>query len=75
MEKKNAINTFYIIAPFNSRMILDNLSLIGKYEDFRKKIYKNLNLTYPNQVLIEKIGNPKDQVEAVQNWLGEVKKA
>ena len=71
--KNNTTNTFYVIAPFNSRMILDNLSLIGKYEDFRKKMYKKLNLTYPNQVLIENIGNATVQFEAIQNWLGEIK--
>ena len=73
--KNNRTNTFFVIAPFNSRMILDNLSLIGKYEDFRKLMYKNLDLTYPNQVLIEKIGNAIDQFEAIQNWLGEVKRS
>ena len=75
IRKNNTANTFYVIAPFNSRMILDNLSLIGKYEDFRKKMYKNLNLIYPNQVLIEKIGNATVQFEAIQNWLGVTKRS
>ena len=75
IKKNNTTNTFYVIAPFNSRMILDNLSLIGKYEDFRKKMYKNLNLIYPNQVLIEKIGNATVQFEAIQNWLGVTKRS
>ncbi len=59
VEHNNLTCTFYVIAPFNSRMIINNLHLIGKYEDFRKLMYKKLNKKYPEQVLIEKIGDAK----------------
>ena len=51
----NSLYTFYVIAPFNTRMVLDNMSLIGNYEDFRKAMYKKLNPKYPNKVIIEKV--------------------
>lgn len=75
VEHNNLTCTFYVIAPFNSRMIINNLHLIGKYEDFRKLMYKKLNKKYPEQVLIEKIGDAKNNSDVIQNWLGEVIKS
>ena len=72
MEKKNLSYNFYVIAPFNSRMVFNNLNLIGKYEDVRKLLYKKLNKKYPDQGLIEKIGNVASDSEIIKSWLGEM---
>ncbi len=61
--------SFYIIAPFNSRMILDYSCLIGKYERFRKQLCKELNKTYQNQVLIEKFSKDNNPFESIKEWL------
>ena len=65
---------FYVIAPFNTRMVFNNLNLIGKYEDIRKGLFKKLNEKYPNQVLIEKLGTTENASEDIQIWLGEKEK-
>ena len=67
----NSLYTFYVIAPFNTRMVLDNMSLIGNYEDFRKAMYKKLNLKYPNKVIIEKLMGDSNPSESIRNWLNE----
>ncbi|MFX1238505.1 MAG: hypothetical protein ACFFAS_14025 [Promethearchaeota archaeon] len=58
--------TFYVIGPFNSRMIIDNLGLIGRYEDFRKAMYKSLIPNYTDKILIEKLGM---EPESIKKWL------
>jgi hypothetical protein len=63
--------SFYVIAPFNSKMVLDYSSLIGKYEDFRKLICSNLQNECPDQVLIEKFANEKNPLKRIRKWMGE----
>lgn len=65
--------SFYIIAPFNSRMVLDYSCLIGKYERFRKELTRELNQFYPNQILIEKFSKEKNPAESIKEWLKEDK--
>jgi hypothetical protein len=60
---------FYVIAPFNSKMILDYSSLIGKYDKFRKLLSLKLQEEYPNQILIEKFANEQNPIENVKNWM------
>ncbi|MFX1275853.1 MAG: hypothetical protein ACFFBP_05290 [Promethearchaeota archaeon] len=72
MEQKNLSYSFYVIAPFNSRMVFNNLNLIGKYEDIRKLLYQKMNKKYPEQVLIEKLGKVTSDSETIQRWLGEL---
>jgi len=63
--------SFYIIAPFNSNMVLDYSSLIGKYDKFRKHLCSNLQNSCPDQVLIEKFSTEKDPIERVKAWMDE----
>ena len=49
--------SFYVIAPFNSKMVIDYSSLIGKYEEFRKMMCASLQTECPDQVLIEQFAN------------------
>ena len=75
MEKiGNSKNTFYVIAPFNSRMIFDYSSLIGKYEKIRKQLYLKLDKIYPDQVLIEKFKDDANPSESIKNWAKESEK-
>ena len=60
MELGNSKYNFYVIAPFNSRMVFDYSTLIGKYEKIRKQLYTKVDRIYPNKVLIEKF---KDEIQ------------
>ena len=61
----------YVIAPFNSKMIIDYSCLIGNYEKFRKALCRKINNEYPNQLIIEKFSRDDDPRESIQNWLKE----
>ena len=75
MEKLgNSKYNFYVIAPFNSRMVFDYSTLIGKYEKIRKRLYIKLDKIYPNQVLIEKFKDNADPNESIKNWANEREK-
>jgi hypothetical protein len=63
--------SFYIIAPFNSNMVLDYSCLIGKYEQFRKLLCVKLQNMCPDQVLIEKFANEEAPIERVKAWMRE----
>ncbi len=63
--------SFYVIAPFNSKMVIDYSSLIGKYEDFRKLMCANLQKACPDQVLIEQFANEKNPFKRIRKWMGE----
>ncbi len=69
MERiENSKYSFDIIMPFNSRMILDYSSLIGKYEKIRKKLYLKLEKIYPNQIIIEKFKDDANPPESIKKW-------
>jgi len=70
----NSKYVVYVIAPFNSRMILDYSSLLGKYEKIRKKLYLSLDKIYPNQILIENFKEDANPSESIKNWAYEVEK-
>lgn len=63
--------SFYVIAPFNSNMVLDYSCLIGKYEQFRKLLCVKLQNACPDQVLIEKFANEEAPIERVKAWMRE----
>lgn len=63
--------SFSVIAPFNSRMVLDYSTLIGKYEKIRKILYLKLEKIYPNQVLIEQFADEGNPFESAKNWARE----
>jgi len=63
--------SFYVIAPFNSKMVIDYSSLIGKYEDFRRLMCANLQTECPDQVLIEKFANEKNPFKRIRKWMRE----
>lgn len=69
MEKQK--NAFFIIAPFNSDMVLDYSSLIGKYEKFRKQLCSKLQKEYPDQVLIEKFAKEDAPFKRIRDWMSE----
>ena len=70
MEKiGNSKYMFYVIAPFNSRMIFDYSTLIGKYEEIRKQLYLKLHEIYPNKVIIERFKDDSDPNESIKTWL------
>lgn len=64
-------NAFLIIAPFNSDMVLDYSSLIGKYDEFRKRLCSKLQKDYPDQVLIEKFANEEAPFKRIRDWMRE----
>ena len=64
-------NAFLIIAPFNSDMVLDYSSLIGKYDEFRKQLCSKLQKDYPDQVLIEKFANEEAPFKRIREWMRE----
>lgn len=64
-------NAFLIIAPFNSDMVLDYSSLIGKYDEFRKHLCSKLQKDYPDQVLIEKFANEEAPFKRIRDWMRE----
>jgi len=63
--------SFYVIAPFNSNMVLDYSCLIGKYEQFRKRLCSKLQNACPDQVLIEKFAAEKAPFERIRAWMDE----
>lgn len=63
--------SFYVIAPFNSKMVLDYSCLIGKYERFRKLLCVKLQNSCPDQVLIEKFVNDEAPIERIKAWMHE----
>ena len=64
-------NAFLIIAPFNSDMVLDYSSLIGKYDEFRKHLCSKLQKDYPDQVIIEKFANEEAPFKRIRDWMRE----
>jgi len=64
-------NAFLIIAPFNTDMVLDYSSLIGKYDEFRKHLCSKLQKDYPDQVLIEKFANEEAPFKRIRDWMRE----
>ncbi len=69
IQSNNLDYLFHIIAPFNTKMVLDHLNLIGKYEKLRKLLYSKLNEIYPNQIVIEKFSKDENPRESIKNWL------
>ena len=70
MEKiNNSKCSFYVITPFNSRMVYDYSTLIGKYEKIRKLLYVKLEKIYPNQILIENFKDDSDPSASIKNWV------
>jgi hypothetical protein len=63
--------SFYVIAPFNSNMVLDYSCLIGKYEQFRKRLCSNLQNMCPDHVLIEKFANEESPFDRIKIWMRE----
>ncbi|MFW9990065.1 MAG: hypothetical protein ACFFC3_15580, partial [Candidatus Odinarchaeota archaeon] len=59
---------FYVITPFNSRMVFDYSTLIGKYEKIRKFLFLKLDNIYPNQILIEKFKDEVNPIESIKKW-------
>ncbi|MFW9970275.1 MAG: hypothetical protein ACFFDF_08755 [Candidatus Odinarchaeota archaeon] len=69
MEKTdNSRYTFYVITPFNSKMVFDYSSLVGKYEKVRKLLYLKLDKIYPNHILIENFENDSNPSTSIRNW-------
>ena len=64
-------NAFLIIAPFNTDMVLDYSSLIGKYDEFRKHLCSKLQKDYPDQVIIEKFANEEAPFKRIRDWMRE----
>ena len=64
-------NAFLIIAPFNTDMVLDYSSLIGKYDEFRKHLCSKLQKDYPDQVLIEKFASEEAPFKRIRDWMRE----
>ncbi len=70
MEKiSNSKYSFYVITPFNSRMVFDYTTLIGKYEEIRKLLYSKLIKIYPDQIIIENFQNDPNPSESTKNWV------
>lgn len=63
--------SFYVIAPFNSNMVLDYSCLIGKYDQFRKRLCAKLQNMLPDQVLIEKFAHENSPFERIKAWMAE----
>ncbi len=61
-------DTFYVITPFNSRMVFDYSTLIGKYEKIRKLLFLKLEKIYPDQILIEKFKDEVNPIESIKKW-------
>ncbi|MFX1366368.1 MAG: hypothetical protein ACFFCE_04640 [Promethearchaeota archaeon] len=59
---------FYVITPFNSRMVFDYSTLIGKYEKIRKLLFLKLDNIYPDQILIEKFKDEVNPIESIKKW-------
>lgn len=66
--------SFYIIAPFNSKMVIDYSTLIGKYDKFRKSLCSKLQTSIPDKVLIEKFANEAEPFECIRDWMHEKNK-
>ncbi len=74
MEKKEILKyDFNVIAPFNSRMIFDYSTLIGKYEKIRKLLYLRLDAIYPNHIVIEKLKG--ESSDSLKKWAKEKEKS
>ena len=70
MEKiNNSKYNFYVITPFNSRMVFDYTTLIGKYDEIRKLLYLKLNKIYPDQIIIENFQNDPNPSESTKKWV------
>jgi hypothetical protein len=63
--------SFYVIAPFNSNMVLDYSCLIGKYERFRKLLCAKLQNACSDQVLIEKFASEEAPFKRIKAWMEE----
>ena len=61
--------SFYVIAPFNSKMVIDYSSLIGKYDKFRKTLCSKLQTSCPDKVLIEKFANENEPFKRIREWM------
>lgn len=61
----------YVIAPFNTKMIIDYSSLIGQYDKFRKLLCSKLQVKYPNQILIEKFAKDENPNDSIKDWMKE----
>ncbi|MEJ2295539.1 MAG: hypothetical protein P8Y23_12340, partial [Candidatus Lokiarchaeota archaeon] len=63
--------SFYVIAPFNSNMLLDYSCLIGKYDQFRKLLCAKLQNACSDQVLIEKFASEEAPFKRIKAWMAE----
>jgi hypothetical protein len=71
IESNKPKYSFYVIAPFNSKMVIDYSSLIGKYEKFRKVLCSKLQASCPDKVLIEKFANKDEPFKHIRDWMHE----
>ncbi len=71
IESNKPKYSFYIIAPFNSKMVIDYSSLIGKYDKFRKILCSKLQTSCPDKVLIEKFAKEDEPFKRVRDWMHE----
>jgi hypothetical protein len=71
IESSKPKYSFYVIAPFNSKMVIDYSSLIGKYDKFRKILCSKLQHSCPDKVLIEKFANEDEPFKRIRDWLNE----
>ena len=71
IESNKPKYSFYVIAPFNSKMVIDYSSLIGKYEKFRKELCSKLQASCPDKVLIEKFANEDEPYKHIRDWMHE----
>lgn len=64
------ISKIYLIAPFNSKLVVDNSCLAEKYDLFRKHLYMELqdDCACGDHLLIEKFQNLADPSKAIENW-------
>ena len=74
IESNKPKYSFYVIAPFNSKMVIDYSSLIGKYDKFRKILCSKLQTSWPNKVLIEKFANEDEPFKHIREWMHEIVK-
>lgn len=74
IESNKPKYSFYIIAPFNSKMVIDYSSLIGRYDKFRKILCSKLQTSWPNKVLIEKFANEDEPFKHIREWMHEIVK-
>lgn len=71
IDTENPKYSFYVIAPFNSKMVIDYTTLIGKYDQFRKMLCAGLQKECPDQVFIEKFANEKSPIKRIREWMAE----